>query len=146
MNDPDNFLSRWSRRKSETGAHAERAEKTESGEPPDDDTKSLTDNQNSTPAATEVDVSRLPPIDSIGAETDISSFLRPGVPDALRHAALRRAWSADPAIRELWASPKIIGTRPAPTAFQDLATLTRVLTSSGWSPNSLATGRVGTGR
>jgi|SRR6185437_7123328 len=100
MNDPDNFLSRWSRRKSETGAHAERAEKTESGEPPDDDTKSLPDNQNSTPAATEVDVSRLPPIDSIGAKTDISSFLQPGVPDALRHAALRRAWAADPAIRE----------------------------------------------
>jgi len=100
MNDPDNFLSRWSRRKSEAGAHAERAEKTESGEPPDDDTRSLTDNQNSTPAATEVDVSRLPPIDSIGAETDISSFLQPGVPDALRHAALRRAWAADPAIRE----------------------------------------------
>src|SRR6185437_797908 len=100
MNDPDNFLSRWSRRKSETGAHAERAEKTESGEPPDDDTRSLTDNQNSTPAATEVNVSQLPPIDSIGAKTDISSFLQPGVPDALRHAALRRAWAADPAIRE----------------------------------------------
>ena len=48
----------------------------------------------------EVDVSRLPPIESIGAETDISSFLQPGVPDELRRAALRRAWSADPAIRE----------------------------------------------
>lgn len=100
MNDPDNFLSRWSRRKNEAGAHAERAEEAEPGTPSVDGEKSPPDSQNSTPPATEVEVSRLPPIESIGAETDISSFLQPGVPDALRHAALRRAWSADPMIRE----------------------------------------------
>jgi hypothetical protein len=100
MNDPDNFLSRWSRRKSEAGGHVERSEETEPGKPPGDDKNSLPDKKNSTPPAMEVDVSRLPPIESIGAETDISSFLQPGVPDELRRAALRRAWSADPAIRE----------------------------------------------
>ena len=100
MNDPDNFLSRWSRRKSEAGGHVERSEETEPGKPPGDDRNSLPDNKNSTLPAMEVDVSRLPPIESIGAETDISSFLQPGVPDELRRAALRRAWSADPAIRE----------------------------------------------
>ena len=50
-------------------------------------------------SAEEFDVSSLPSIDSIGAGTDITAFMRPGVPSALRHAALRRVWAADPAIR-----------------------------------------------
>ncbi|MGZ3347733.1 MAG: DUF3306 domain-containing protein, partial [Xanthobacteraceae bacterium] len=53
-----------------------------------------------TPSVPEFDVNSLPPIESIGADTDISAFLRKGVPAALRNAALRRAWSADPAIRD----------------------------------------------
>jgi len=39
-------------------------------------------------------------IDAIDAQTDITVFLRGGVPTELRLAALRRAWSADPAIRD----------------------------------------------
>jgi uncharacterized protein DUF3306 len=100
MNDPDNFLSRWSRRKSEAGAHSERAEEAKPGTPSVDSEKMPPGDQNSAAPAAEVDVSRLPPIESIGAETDISSFLQPGIPDALRRAALRRAWSADPTIRD----------------------------------------------
>jgi hypothetical protein len=46
------------------------------------------------------DPASLPPIESIGAESDIRAFLRPGVPPDLSRAALRRAWSADPAIRD----------------------------------------------
>jgi hypothetical protein len=42
----------------------------------------------------------LPAIDSITATTDIRAFLRPGVPDMLKHAALRQAWATDPAIRD----------------------------------------------
>ena len=42
----------------------------------------------------------LPPIESIDAQTDITVFLRSGVPDELRLAALRRAWTVDPAIRD----------------------------------------------
>jgi hypothetical protein len=42
----------------------------------------------------------LPPIESIAADTDITAFLRPGVPADLAQAALRRAWVADPAIRD----------------------------------------------
>src|SRR5262249_4134009 len=52
------------------------------------------------PPVPEFDPASLPPIESIEAGTDISAFLRTGVPSALRHAALRRAWSADPAIRD----------------------------------------------
>ncbi len=38
----------------------------------------------------------LPPIESIGAGSDISAFLAPGVSEELKLAALRRAWSVDP--------------------------------------------------
>jgi hypothetical protein len=48
----------------------------------------------------EPDLSSMPPIDSIGAATDITAFLRKGVPRELSRAALRRAWTADPAIRD----------------------------------------------
>src|SRR6202043_370431 len=37
---------------------------------------------------------------SIDAATDISAFLRKGIPQELSRAALRRAWTADPAIRD----------------------------------------------
>jgi hypothetical protein len=48
----------------------------------------------------EFDPASLPPIESINAGTDVSAFLRPGVPADLAQAALRRAWVADPAIRD----------------------------------------------
>jgi hypothetical protein len=46
------------------------------------------------------DAATLPPIDTIDAQTDITVFLKNGVPDELQNAALRRAWTADPAIRD----------------------------------------------
>lgn len=42
----------------------------------------------------------LPSLDSIDANTDVSVFMQPGVPADLQVAALRRAWSADPTIRD----------------------------------------------
>ena len=44
------------------------------------------------------DPASLPTIESIGAEFNIRAFLEAGVPDYLARAALRRAWSLDPAI------------------------------------------------
>jgi len=46
------------------------------------------------------DPASLPSIESIAAGTDIRAFLAPGVPAELTQAALRRAWAADPAIRD----------------------------------------------
>jgi hypothetical protein len=43
---------------------------------------------------------KLPPIESIGAGSDIRPFLAFGVPADLTRAALRRAWSTDPTIRD----------------------------------------------
>jgi Protein of unknown function (DUF3306) len=42
----------------------------------------------------------LSPIKPIGTGSDIRSFLAPGLPAELTRAALRRAWLADPAIRD----------------------------------------------
>lgn len=102
MNDPDNFLSRWSRRKQEAGEGKEK-EKNETGEPL---AAPAPENQQAKPAAPgaapspEFDVESLPPIESISAETDITAFMRTGVPETLKHAALRRVWSSDPVIRD----------------------------------------------
>jgi Protein of unknown function (DUF3306) len=46
------------------------------------------------------DAATSPPIESIDAKTNITVFLQNGVPDELRLAALRRAWTVDPAIRD----------------------------------------------
>jgi hypothetical protein len=46
------------------------------------------------------DLATLPPIETIDAQTDITVFLQNGVPNELRLAALRRAWTVDPAIRD----------------------------------------------
>jgi len=46
------------------------------------------------------DPTSLPSIDSITADTDVVAFLKSGVPTALTRAALRRAWTSDPAIRD----------------------------------------------
>jgi Protein of unknown function (DUF3306) len=45
------------------------------------------------------DITTLPPIESISELTDITAFLQQGVPAELTRAALRRVWTADPAIR-----------------------------------------------
>jgi hypothetical protein len=42
----------------------------------------------------------LPPIDGITFDTDIRAFLKTGVPAELTRAALRRAWTSDPMIRD----------------------------------------------
>ncbi len=100
MNDPDNFLSRWSRRKREAGGDKEKNETGETVAAP------APENQQGKPAAAraaptpEFDVESLPPIETISAETDITAFMRTGVPETLKHAALRRAWASDPVIRD----------------------------------------------
>jgi len=108
MNDRDNFLSRWSRRKSEQQREAKRPEQDEKVRPPAPD-RVLAPQGASRPAAVPrpaepvlpaFDPASLPPLESIGADTDIRAFLQPGVPADLRNAALRRVWSADPAIRD----------------------------------------------
>jgi hypothetical protein len=63
----------------------------------------------------------LPPIEAIDAHTDVTVFLRSGVPDELRRAALRRAWTVDPAIRDFRGCRRTPGISTTPTASRALA-------------------------
>jgi hypothetical protein len=47
-----------------------------------------------------IDPATLPPLESLGPDSDYTMFLRRGVPEALRTAALRKAWMSDPFIRD----------------------------------------------
>jgi hypothetical protein len=135
MNDPDDFLTRWSRRKRAVAA-AEKAALEKQARAPTDDAQepversgqrseapitrslhagaeaekveALPTEAKPTEAKTKeqqdalpvFDISTLPSIESITADTDIRGFLAPGVPAELRVAALRRAWAADPKVRD----------------------------------------------
>ena len=88
------FLSRWSRRKR---AVVE-------GRVPEEPTPPapLEVKPEAPPAEPEddFDLSSLPPIESLTLESDFKAFLHRKVPLELRSAALRRAWSLDPSIRD----------------------------------------------
>ena len=85
------FLARWSRLKREART-------------PSDPAPALDPIEPAPPAAEDeeaaCDLSSLPSLDSLGADSDYTAFMRAGVPKALRLAALRKAWLSDPAIRD----------------------------------------------
>ena len=86
-----NFLARWSQRKQEA-------------KQPDHDAPTANSDVPSGPVAEsdvaqEFDLSSLPKLEDLTATTDITAFLRKGVPEHLRNAALRKSWALDPAIR-----------------------------------------------
>ncbi|MBV8320253.1 MAG: DUF3306 domain-containing protein [Hyphomicrobiales bacterium] len=108
MSQPENFIARWSRRKREA---AEDAEATKSSAAPDGAAGSAHPSEDQSDAAlgrsgarrspeAAFDPTKLPPIETIAAESDVTAFLAPGVPPELTRAALRRAWAADPKIRD----------------------------------------------
>jgi hypothetical protein len=97
MSDPENVLARWSRRKSGSRADARNVDATiQDGEATAPGLGSAPPAETAPP----VDLASLPALDSIGAETNLRAFLGQGVPAELTRAALRRGWSADPAIRD----------------------------------------------
>jgi hypothetical protein len=106
MTDPENFLERWSRKKREAEAAPE-TPKLASDVPAPAQVAALDQGEKSgtpptSPAALtpKFDLASLPSLESITATTDIRAFFTPGVPPELTRAALRRAWSVDPAIRD----------------------------------------------
>jgi len=108
----EGFLGRWSRKKIEGENEGPDAPRTTDVPTPDEpglpgqraDAKTDAKTGAKTPAKAtphpEFDLASLPSLDSITAATDVRAFLSPGVPKELARAALRRAWSADPAIRD----------------------------------------------
>ena len=95
------FLERWSRKKidAEREASAKDASSLAEVRPPERHTDDAKTPDKAAPKP-EFDLASLPSLDSITAVTDIRAFLAPGVPTDLARAALRRAWAADPAIRD----------------------------------------------
>ena len=107
MSEQERFLRRWSRRKQKA---AELAKEFAAQEPAPEKAETLAADKHVDEAvspaepkretAEDFDVESLPPIDSIGATTDIRRFLAPGVPAELKRAALQKVWRTDPAIRD----------------------------------------------
>lgn len=105
--DEEGFLSRWSRLKRAPEADDKRHEAAADASEEAAAEASLpeTDALASGAAVEAGDESgqgrpALPAIDDITAETDVRAFLQKGVSPDLTRAALRRAWLADPAIRD----------------------------------------------
>src|SRR5688572_12275154 len=102
MSEPENFLARWSRRKAEAEQPADHAgDANERGELQKQPGGAAVEAKDEEPKkeGEDVDLSKLPPIESIGPETDIRAFLQKGIPPELTRAALRQVWTSDPAIR-----------------------------------------------
>jgi len=93
----ENVFTRWSRRKQAVRSgevlspDEDRTIKSTEGEvePVDQPLPGIPDN-----------CEPLPRLEDLTAESGLSVFLRKGVPEALRRAALRKMWSLDPAIRD----------------------------------------------
>jgi hypothetical protein len=101
--EPEGFLGRWSRVK-RTAARSEPENETvpeaeagtdpellpEAEMPPEEPAEQLSDEE----------LAALPRIEELVQGSDIRPFLRPGVPRALKNAAMRRMWMLTPAIRD----------------------------------------------
>lgn len=81
----EGFLERWSRLKREAETAPDAPEHAEPAGPEE---------------LTEEEIAALPRPEELTADSDVTCFLRPGVPAGLRNAALRRMWLLDPAIRD----------------------------------------------
>jgi hypothetical protein len=115
MSRRESFLHRWSRRKHESSladeARTTQAARADAALPESrhaQETAKEVSPVTSAPAAPAAgavgevpfDLTKLPPLETITAQTDIRGYLAAGVPAELTRAALRRAWAADPQIRD----------------------------------------------
>jgi hypothetical protein len=87
--EPEPFLARWSRRKAEARDAPPPA--------PEPEAPEATKPRPPMPEPL-IDPATLPPIESLTAESDFTVFMRPGVPDALRKAALAKLWRTEPSV------------------------------------------------
>ena len=142
------FLARWSQRKQEA-------------KQPELDVPAAEANPAPAPvaeadAAQEFDLSSLPKLEEITSATDITAFLRKGVPEHLRNAALRKSWALDPAIRNYvnpaldyaydWNTPGGVPGSSEIGAGMDVARLVSQIMGSGDSVTEPSTSAVETGR
>ena len=142
MTEADNFIFRWARlkRASDAGHRADPSgdKSLEPAETVAAGAEAAAPLSRIDAAAVEpFDLASLPSIDAIAADTDVRRFLQSGVPAELARAALRRAWTSDPAIRDFvgiaenqwnFNDPNAIpGFCPLPTVENVPAVLTQAL-------------------
>jgi hypothetical protein len=94
----EDFLNRWSRRKRAAAVESQPAARLPAPAPKPAQSSSATAGREE--AAKDFDLASLPPLDAITATTNVAAFLHKEVPLELSRAALRRAWTADPLIRD----------------------------------------------
>lgn len=95
MSGGEGFLGRWSRLKRDGEKAADAAPTSLVVEPAAPDAAE-TPPVVAEPPEAEFDVTTLPSIEDLTANSDFSQFLQKGVPEALKNAALRRMWTLDP--------------------------------------------------
>jgi Protein of unknown function (DUF3306) len=104
----EGLLSRWSRRKLQAerartgGSSSAQMTPTEESSSEVPENRARLDGQDveALPELSAEELVRLPDVEDLTAASDLTQFLRKGVPTALRNAALRRMWTLDPAIRD----------------------------------------------
>jgi hypothetical protein len=107
MAEPDNFILRWARLKRQSDIERE-IEITRIGSATEPKEAVLAPSEATAAPPPRIDaaaddpfdLSGLPSIEAITANTDVRGFLQSRVPNELTRAALRKAWKSDPAIRD----------------------------------------------
>jgi hypothetical protein len=99
----DNVFARWSRLK-QAARYGSTAGPQNDQLSPDEVAAPADTGEQLAPAIVEPETAEpaepLPRIEDLTAQSDLSAFLRKGVPRMLKRAALRKMWSLDPAIRD----------------------------------------------
>ena len=125
MTGDETFLGRWSRRKQAARTGKAEADEPQMKAPAGAPSPSPSPSPSGVPGETKAPPD-LPPIESLGKDSDYAPFLRDDVPADLRRQALNRLWASDPA----FAAPDPLDLynldhRPPPLA-EAVATLFRV--------------------
>lgn len=108
MAEPGDFLARWSRLKRKSQAESREVQvRSGTARPTLDEAAARAESPGVSapeavvqPQATK-QAEALPPIETLGRDSDYTPFMRPDVPDALRNAALRKLWASDPVFANL---------------------------------------------
>ena len=108
--DGEGFFAAWSRRKRAAARAEAQATDAEVQAPASEDEAEAEAGPDAAPEISEEELAALPPVEAITGKTDLQPFMKPGVPAALRKAALRKVWLSntlisghdDPAVDYAW--------------------------------------------
>lgn len=99
--DEKGFLARWSTRKRDAARNDAASSDEDATRAPADTTVRQAPAAETTAdeTAPAFDLAKLPKLEELTAETDLTVFFQKGVPESIRNAALRKSWALDPAVR-----------------------------------------------